>query len=476
MLDYPPELLRHEDDDSAGDDPFPRVWTFGAPDLPDLPLAYAFEPGAQRDGVTVDVPLALLPRLRADDFLQQVPGRREELVVALLRSLPKDLRRPLVPVTDTARAVLPDLVEDSDRPFLDRLADVLRRRAGVALTAASFDESALPEHLRVSYRVVDAEGAELARGRDLDELRATLAPQVGSALTEAASGLERLGLKEFPADGVPREVRATLAGHDVVGHPALRPGADGAVDLVVLTTEAEADAAMRSGTRVLLLSSLRSPVAAAVGRLSLVDRLTLGRTPYPSVEATTADVVAAAADALVGDAGGPAWDATAFAALRDQVRAGLSDEVDRGLAAVVRVLATAAEVRGELDAASSPALAPVVRDVSSLLDRLVVPGFVGRVGTRGLPDVVRYLAAARSRLRKAPGDLARDQVKSAEIAAVAARVDEATGGRADDAAVAVRRMVDELRVSLFAQELRAAYPVSSTRILRALAALPPPPV
>ena len=138
----------------------------------DLPLAYAFEPGSPDDGVTVDVPVALLHRLSPEEFLRQVPGRREEVVTALVRSLPKALRTRFVPVPDTVRAVLPALDEGRDLP--DALAAALTRHGGFPVPATAFDLGALPDHLRMTFRVVDEAGAEVGRGRDLVSLRAEL--------------------------------------------------------------------------------------------------------------------------------------------------------------------------------------------------------------------------------------------------------------------------------------------------------------
>ncbi|HET8969787.1 MAG TPA: ATP-dependent RNA helicase HrpA, partial [Candidatus Nanopelagicales bacterium] len=279
LLTYPRELLLPDPDDDLEDD-FPRVWTFGDSALPDLPLAYAFEPGTAHDGVSVEVPLGLLPQLSAQDFLRQVPGRREEVVTALVRSLPKALRTRFVPVPDTVRAVLPELA--GDRPLPEALATALTRLGGVAVPVEALDPDSLPDHLRVTFRVVDEAGRQVGQGRDLAVLTHELAPVLRSSLAASAPELEQTGLTRFPADALPERVSTTVGGHEVTGYPALVDRGRH-VDLVVLTAPDEQSLAMAGGIRRLLLLALPSPLKAAVAGLDTRSKLALGHTPYDDV-------------------------------------------------------------------------------------------------------------------------------------------------------------------------------------------------
>ncbi len=471
LLTYPRDLLVRDGGGNDLDRQFPRVWTFGAPDLPDLPVSYAFEPGATLDGVSVEVPVTLLNRLSQHEFLRQVPGRQEELVTALVRTLPKALRTRFVPVPDTVRAVLPEL--DSARPLPEALAAALTRHAGTPVPADAFDLGALPDHLRITFRVVDEDGRELGHGRDLERLRAELAPAVRRSLSGVAADLEQLDVADFPTDGVPHEVTTCAGGHDVVGYPALVERG-GRVDLVVLPTPAESRAAMTAGVRRLLLRALPSPLKAAVNGLSTAEKLALGHSPYPSVPQLLEDVVAAALDAIVASDGVPyardAYDAT-LARAREELRPAVS----RGVREVVEVLTAGREVRQRLaELAGKPSarlLRPLLSDVDDQVAQLLAPGFVARAGLARLPDLVRYLRGAAVRLDKAPGDLARDAVRADEVARVKAAVDRARSAHPGPDADALCWQVQELRVSLFAQGIRTAGRVSSTRILRAAAAL-----
>jgi ATP-dependent helicase HrpA len=319
------------------------------------------------------------------------------------------------------------------------------------------------------FRVVDEDGRELGRDRDLVALRRKLAPEVQRTLSAAATGLEQRDLEAYPAGGVPHEVTTAVGDHDVTGYPALVERGD-AVDLVVLPTAREQQAAMPAGVRRLLLREVPSPVKSVVAGLSTQQKLALGHTPYASVPVMLADVVAASVDALLAEAGVP-WDRAAYDAALTHVRAGLPEEVDRAVRTLADLLAAAFEVRSALEPMTGKPLAPLVSHVRAQLDGLVPDGFVGEGGVRRLPDLLRYLRAMALRLERAPRDLARDAVRAGEVAAVQQAVDAARASHPGPEADELRWMVEELRVSLFAQGIRTAHPVSSTRILKAIAAL-----
>ena len=246
----------------------PAAEEIGPADYPaswgELPLSYEFAPGAPDDGVTVDIPLAQLNQVDAAEFGWQVPGLREETVTELIRTLPKQLRTLFVPVPDTARKVLPELgAPDGDLP--GALSAALGRLGGVPVPRSAFDESRLPAHLRVTFRVVDdgpgADSTVLASGKDLAELRRQLRPRLQATLTEAARGLTRTGLRDWDFESLPR----VFEHGQVRAYPALAD-AGNAVDIRLFETEAEADAAMLQGTRRLLLLAVPSGARAVAGR------------------------------------------------------------------------------------------------------------------------------------------------------------------------------------------------------------------
>ena len=431
-----------------------------------LPLSYEFAPGEPDDGVTVDIPLAKLNQATAEEFGWQVPGLREELVTELIRSLPKHLRRLFVPAPDTARAALARLGEPRGG-LLDALGTELGRIGGVKIPREAWDLSRLPAHLRITFRVVDGDQV-LAAGKELRALRAQLRPRLDAALTQAARGITRSGLKTWDLGTLPR----VFADGQVRAYPALADAGD-AVDVRLFGTEAEASESMWRGTRRLVLLQVPSGVRAIAGRLSGNAKLAMSRHPYPHASALLEDCAACAADEVIATAGGPAWDAEGFAHLLEAARSALTATTEAVIDAVARALAAAHEAEVALGRAASPALAPALADVRAQLDALIYPGFVGPTGARRLPDLARYLRAITQRLDKMPAAPGRDADRMAIVHRVTdayrqAMAELAASGRRGAEARDVRWMIEELRVSLFAQTLGTPAPVSEQRIRSAL--------
>jgi ATP-dependent helicase HrpA len=435
----------------------------------ELPLSYAFDPGAPDDGVTADIPLSELGRVNGDELGWQVPGRREELVTELIRSLPKDVRRLFVPAPDTARAVTARLGQPHG-DLLDALALELTRIGGVPVTRAAFDESRLPAHLRITFRVMDG-GRELARGKDLDALREQLRPRLQAKLTAAAGDLTRTGLRDWTIGTLPR----VFTRDKVTAYPAL-VDTGGAVDVRLFSTEAEASAAMAAGTRRLVLLQVPSGVRSIADRLPTARKLAMSVSPYPSIGALLDDCVAAAADQVIADAGGPAWDADGFARLVAEARAALPLATARAVDAAGQVLEAAHDAERRLRSTASPPLAAAFDDARTQFAALVYAGFISETGLGRLPDLARYLRAISRRLDTAAEDPARDAVRMAAVRRVTDAYQQAVAElpawrRSSADVVAVHWAIEELRVSLFAQVLGASGPVSEKRILAALAGL-----
>ncbi|HEX8768851.1 MAG TPA: DUF3418 domain-containing protein, partial [Jatrophihabitans sp.] len=246
------------------------------------------------------------------------------------------------------------------------------------------------------------------------------------------------------------------------------------VAIRVLDTEAKQRRQMWAGTRQLLITTTPSPVKHLIRGLSLHQRLTLSRAPHGSPAALLADCVAAAVDQLMAAAGGPRWDRAGFTELRRQVAAELPATAAGIVAAVEKVMAAAQEVEVLLGNTTAAPLTPVVADVRAHLDSLVYPGFVTDTGAAQLPHLRRYLRARVQRLTDAPGNLARDRDRQAQVEVVLrdlAELRAKVGGEDLPGLSEFRWMIEELRVSLFAQKLGTAYPVSVPRIHNAMDAL-----
>ncbi len=468
LLTFSRSLLVAEGAGGVSEQDYPDVWRREGLELA---LSYRFEPGADDDGVTVSVPLAVLNRVRGEDLERHVPGLRHDVVTALLRALPKDVRRRLGPAPDLARELLPGLEPDG-RPLADALAWQVLRLTGVEVSPDDVDLTRLPPHLRMRYRVVDADGRELATGRDLAALRDRLQRRLQATLADAAPELEVGGQTSWTFGSLPTVVERRLGDHAVQGFPALVDEGR-SVGVRILASAVEQRRSMWSGTRRLLMLGLPSPVKPVLSQLPNRTKLALTHAPHSGAPALFDDCLTCAADFLVAEAGGPAWDADAFARLRAQVQGDLVGTVLAVVGEVADVLAVRQDVQERLAPLTAPVLAPSVADVQEHLARLVYPGFVTATGRRRLRDVVRYVRGVAHRLDKLTDDPLRDQQRMVGVHRVEQEYADLVAGlpqarRGDDDVVAVRWMLEELRVSVFAQVLGTARPVSEKRIYRAM--------
>jgi ATP-dependent helicase HrpA len=456
-------------DDAADVDAgsYPDVWTSETPGVGALPLNYEFAPGTEADGVTVDIPLSRLNQMDPVEFSWQVPGLRAELVTELIRSLPKALRRDLVPAPDVARDVL-DRLGTPSGDVRDVLSRELRQLRGVDIPRGVWDPTRLPAHLRITFRVVGDDGAVLAAGEDLAALQRQLRPELRAKLSAAAGDIVRSGLTAWDFGELP----AVFRDGAIVAYPALVDAGD-TVGVRLFETESAASTAMRAGTRRLILLGLPSPVKSIAGGLTTRAKLALSHNPYGGVPALFADCVNCAADFLIEQAGGPVRDRAAFDRLRNAVRISLHETATDVVRQVETVLALAHEITVRLDETRADAVRGAVDDMRAQLAGLVQAGFVTATGYRRLPDLARYLRGMERRLSKLPESPARDALNMTVVQRVEQACRQAIAGlpparRNDDDVRAIRWMLQELRVSLFAQGLGTPAPVSETRVLAAL--------
>jgi ATP-dependent helicase HrpA len=396
---------------------------------------------------------------------------REELVTALIRSLPKPLRRHFVPAPDTSRAVLP-LLHPEDGRLLDVLAYQLQRRAGLPVVPGAFDLDRVPGHLTVTFRVVDDAGATLAEGKDLAELNRKLREQARTAVATAAGGIERAGLRSWDFEALPALVELPKDGYTITAYPALVDEQD-SVAIRLLPTPEEQAAASWAGTRRLLLLGLPAPITYLSGRLSNRAKLLLARNPHGSIGALLDDCAGTAVDLIVADAGGPSTDLAGFERLHAQVKAELNPTLLAVVGRVERTLAGWHEVEQRLAELTAAAVQASVEDVRGQLAGLVYPGFVTATGFRRLSDIPRYLQAIKRRLDRLPDAPARDRELTERIGQVERDYRELLAElppaqRHDPEVTEIRWMLEELRISYFAQQQGTAYPVSDKRVYRAI--------
>lgn len=526
LLDFDPEALLTEEAEDLDESAFPKTWHQGSFELP---LSYEFSPTAPgaapnaSDGVTVKIPVLFLNQLEPAPFRWQIPGLRAELVTALIRSLPKQVRKNFVPAPDVARAAAAVLSTDFD-PANDELEPslelVLRRLKGHIIPPGSWNWDSVPPHLRMTFQVVDGKDRILGEGKDLARLQEELAPATRRAIaeslgaspqtvkplpksgprgvraTEQAAGVgtrtrlsaatgdraeamvlangdvlaERSGLKGFAPSVLPRQVSRLVAGHKVTGYPAFVDEGE-AVGLRIYQTRAEQESAMRSGIIRLLALRIPSPQRYVLEHLNNTEKLTFSQNPHGSVSSLIDDCTLAAIDKLV-----PAqlpFTATEFNDLYETVRAELIDTVFTVTAVVEKILSSTRRIQKALKSSTSLPLISALNDIKAQLEQLVYPGFVARTGYAQLSQLPRYLAAIERRLEKLPTNVARDGQQMAIVQRLEDEYDDAVaallpGSRPGAGLQRVRWMLEELRVSFFAQELGTAYSVSEKRVRAAL--------
>ncbi|MGP9605641.1 ATP-dependent RNA helicase HrpA [Glutamicibacter sp. AOP33-2CA-4] len=514
LLDFDPAAVLAGDAEQLDETAFPRSWSHGAIALP---LSYEYNPAsaeAEGDGVSLQVPVVFLNQLDPARFAWLIPGLRHELLTALIRSMPKAVRKNFVPAPDVAGQALAMLDADFD-PGSDDLADslalVLRRLRGIVVDPAIFDFSTLPAHLRFGFEVVDAAGKPLGHGDDLSALqyklaaanRAALASQVNSPATVRAAApaqakgakgskgtpstkapksapgsgqWDQRGLSGWPqlhtaGNTLPAQVTTTVMGQEITAYPGLHDAGKDAA-LSVYRTAAERDAAHRAG--IIRLLMLRLPPAAkfVIGHLNNAERLAFSQNPHGSIDELIADCTMAAVDKLVPEA--LVMDESGYEKLFETVRAEQIDTVFSITSVISQVFGAATRVANALKSTKSLAMYAAVSDIRSQLEQLIYPGFIAATGAAHLMRLPRYLAGIESRLVKLnSGAVTRDGQSLTVIQKLEDDYDSALGRVPEGARTPaglreVKWMLEEMRISLFAQELGTAYSVSEKRIRKAI--------
>lgn len=534
FLDFNPEKLINEEASDYDDSQFPRQWvqrTDSGELTLDLRYEYAPTAGiggartdaAKRDGVAVQVPILFLNQLSPEPFRWQIPGLRHELVTALIKSLPKAIRRNFVPAPDVARAACTALEEDyspATDELLPSLALVLRRLRGVVVEPEAFNWDAVPEHLKMSFQVRNARNKILGEGKDLRALQQQLHKEIRSALADslgasddamakmvalaqggngnsadsarpgakkgaknpgaqanagASGGVREVsGLTEFPADmfpggAIPRKVQRVIATQAVNGYPALVDEGS-SVGLRIFPTEAEQLHAQRRGIIRLLQLQVPSPVRYVSEHLSHKEKIVFTQNPHGSIDELIRDCTVAALDHLVPHT--PIFTQTEYSELYEHVRAELIETVFDVTKLVAEILSEATALKKAIKKATSLTTMHAVSDVKAQMENLVYPGFVAQTGYDQLVHIPRYLKAAQVRLTKLGPNLHRDNQLMLTVQDLEDSYDNAVkslpaGTIVPDALRRVNWMIEELRVSFFAQELGTAYTVSEKRIAKA---------
>ncbi len=450
----------------------------------DLPLEYRFDPGQEADGVTLVVPLALVGQVAPERLDWLVPGLLAERITAMLRGLPKSLRRALVPIPETAERIAARL-KPSDRPLIQALGEELKALTGVQVPEDAWDLSGLPAHLRMKVKLVDADGRVLASGEDLVALKRRHGGDTAAALPGLPRGrdaIERDGITRWDFGALPVHIDRRHAGIKLRGYPALVDRGD-SLAIRVLDSEHGAASAMRAGLRRLIMLALGQDLRYLRRNLPGLGRMQLqyakAPLPAPAQDASAGsdgkppdlagELLALILDLTFTDGQPPIRDQATFEARLAACRGRLMPTAGEVCTLAGRILDAYQGLRARLAGITQVHWMPSVLDLREQLDALVYRGFLQQVPFARLTEYPRYLKAAEQRTEKLFQAAGRDRQRLAELAPLLEQLRERQAAaraaeRVDPRLEEIRWMLEELRVSLFAQQLGTAYPVSVKRV------------
>jgi ATP-dependent helicase HrpA len=450
------DLMRHE---AAGitTDNFPHELQLG-PNR--FALEYHFEPRSPKDGVTMTVPVALLNQVPAARCEWLVPGLLKEKVAGYAKGMPQRLRHKLGPLAEFAQAFAA-AVPPADTPLATALARYIRSELNLEVPLDAFRPDSAPPHLQMNFRVLDDNGRQLAMGRNVAALKEEFGARIEESLSGEISKGESEKFTSWSFDDLEEVMEVPSAGRTLVGYPALQDAGDG-VTLQVFDAPERAREVHRAGVRRLLAIAFRE-------RLRDIEKgLAKDMTLAPLKE----DVVSAALDRTFLAESLPMRQAQFAQRLQEgRNRLNLIAQEMQRLAAAI--LAERAQVHKRI-ASVQKAYPQAAEDVKQQCARLLAPGFLARIPWERLQHFPRYLKAATLRLDKLRADPARDAQRAAELApleqawrrGMAARAKLGAGGGASGEMEQFGWLLEELRVSLFAQELKTPVPVSAKRLAK----------
>nr|WP_256137923.1 ATP-dependent RNA helicase HrpA [Serratia quinivorans] len=469
LLSFEKEMLIKDSANQVSALDYPNTWYQGNLKLR---LTYQFEPGTDADGVTVHIPLPILNQVEQQGFEWQIPGIRRELIIALIKSLPKPVRRNFVPAPNYAEAFL-GRATPLEMPLLDSLERELRRMTGVTVSREDWQWDQVPDHLKMTFRVVGEKHKTLLEGKDLTALKLKLKDKVQETLSAVADdGLEQSNLHIWSFGKLPEFYEQKRGGYSMKAYPALVDEKD-SVAIRLFDSEQEQRQAMWQGTRRLLLLNIPSPIKYLHEKLPNKAKLGLYFNPYGRVLDLIDDCISCGIDKLIAEHGGPVWQEENFARLQELVRGELNETVVGVAKQVEQILTAVFNINKRLKGRVDISLALALSDIKTQLGALVYRGFVTNNGWKRLPDTLRYLQAIERRLEKLAIDPHRDRAQMLRVEQVQQAWQQWLNKlppkrQQDDEVKEVRWMIEELRVSLFAQQLGTPYPISDKRILQTI--------
>lgn len=466
LLSFTKAFLLNEQAEQLSEKDYPSSWQ---QDNLTLPLKYHFSPGDVDDGISVIIPISMLNQVQLIGFDWLIPALRLELIIAFIKGLPKAQRRNFVPAPNYAEACLARMTE-FDGTITAALEKELLRMTGVRLPEGAWDNIELPVHLTMNFQVVDEKGRLLNQGRVLDELKAQLQGKVKASIKKVADkGIERTNISEWDFSALPTGYEKKVANMSIKAFPAV-VDKKGSVAIELFEQQAVAENEMLKGVARLVLLNIPSPVKYLQEKLPNKAKLGLYFNPFGSINDLINDCILGACQYLVAQQQPIPRNEQQFNQCRDAVRADIADCVLQAAIKVEKVLSLAHDIRKKMKGKVGLNVIQSHADIKTQLETLVFKGFVTQSGYQRLDDITRYLNAMLRRLEKLPIDPNQDRLKMIEVEKANSALQDAMAKQRKDqpmpqALVDTRWMIEELKVSLYAQNLKTPYPISVKRVL-----------
>ncbi|TKB44761.1 ATP-dependent RNA helicase HrpA [Thalassotalea mangrovi] len=460
-----------DDSDKLNIDDYPTVWH---QDNLMLPVSYHFDPGSDDDGVSINIPIAMLNQVQDVDFDWLIPALRLEKITALIKGLPKQVRKNFVPAPNYANACLQAISPDG-LSLTQAMAKHLLRMSGIRIDPELWNETELADHLRMNFKVVNDNGKLLGQGRDLEKLKQQLQSQVKRSIKSVADkGIEQQHITEWGFGSLPKSYQKKTANITIQAFPALVDhGKDVAIEL--FETEQQAKANMLQGVARLVLLSIPSPIKYLEQKLPNKSKLGLYFNPFGKISDLLSDCIHASARAIIAGQGDLPYDENTFLMVRDKVRAEIADTVLNSAIKLEQILSLHHKIQKQLKGNLGLAAIQSHGDIKNQLSSLVYKGFVTDCGIDKLEDLKRYLKGIERRLEKLPIDPNQDRLKLLEVEKAESLIKtletQSRKSISPEILAELRWMLEEFRISLFAQNLGTVYPISFKRIKNRIAEL-----
>jgi ATP-dependent helicase HrpA len=481
LLDFSIQVLLRKDASSISKVAFPDEWRQGNLRLP---LTYVFEPNAQNDGVNLEIPLPILNQLADIGFDWLVPGFQHELIVSLIKSLPKKLRRNFVPAPDFANACLAEIqpLDKNGAPqsIVHALATKLHKIAGVRITTADFADAELPNHLQFNFVVVDDQGRVLSSAKNLSTVQDELKGKVKQTLESVATPeLERQNIETWDFESLPKSFEQKHAGFEIKAYPALVKKSNN-VDIILFDNQQEAEISHRLGVYQLIKNTVPSPLKYLQQKLPNKAKLSLYFNPFGQVNILIDDIILASIDHLVREfekeRAQQIRDKADFDKVCEIVRENINHLALQIAQKIEKGLTVAHHIQKQCKGSIPLNILTNIGAIKSQLNLLVYKGFVFDFGYHRLDDWNRYVMALSQRFDKLKVDTNRDRLNQLDVDKAVAKYQEAItkiqkSGADVDSMNEVKWMIEEFKVSLFAQQLGTSMPISLKRISNRLSEL-----